>query len=140
MMITNHACPGMWEMEGLSNAAASSYRWFRDVIGTHEKELEARDGRSAYEYLNDLAEQAPACSKGLLYLPYLGSREPSLECSFSARRSIVRYTFTQGEFSQSRPQVSLQNFQSYPKGEKDDRYTSTLGLNERLPGSRVARV
>jgi len=36
LMIRNHAVAGMWEMEGLSNAAASSYRWFRDVIG-HKK-------------------------------------------------------------------------------------------------------
>ena len=46
MMITNHAVPGMWEMEGLSNAAASSYRWFRDVIGTYEKELEKSAARA----------------------------------------------------------------------------------------------
>jgi xylulokinase len=95
MMITNHACPGMWEMEGLSNAAASSYRWFRDVIGTHEKELEARDGRSAYEYLNDLAEQAPAGSKGLLYLPYLGTAATP-RWNANARSAFIGMSFAHG--------------------------------------------
>lgn len=73
LMITNHAVPGMWEMEGLSNAAASSYRWFRDVLGTAEKELEKQTGQSAYEYLNEQAKAAPVGSHGLLYLPYLGT-------------------------------------------------------------------
>ncbi len=73
MMITNHAVPGKWEVEGLSNAAASSYRWFRDVIGTRELDLESSTGRTAYEYLNDLAAAAEPGSKGLLYLPYLAT-------------------------------------------------------------------
>ena len=41
MMITNHAKAGMWQAEGLSNAAASSYRWFRDTIAAREKQIEA---------------------------------------------------------------------------------------------------
>ena len=73
MMITNHAAGGLWEAEGLSNAAASSYRWFRDVIGTAEKQAEAATGRSAYLMLNDLAASSPPGAKGLLFLPYLAT-------------------------------------------------------------------
>lgn len=95
MMITNHACPGMWEMEGLSNAAASSYRWFRDVIGTYEKELEKQAGRSAYEHLNALAAQAPAGSKGLLYLPYLGTAATP-RWDANARSAFIGMSFAHG--------------------------------------------
>lgn len=95
MMITNHACPGMWEMEGLSNAAASSYRWFRDVIGTYEKDQEARTGRSAFEYLNELAEGAPAGSKGLLYLPYLGTAATP-RWNANARSAFIGMSFAHG--------------------------------------------
>jgi xylulokinase len=95
MMITNHACPGMWEMEGLSNAAASSYRWFRDVIGTQEKEWEAQNGRSAYEYLNDLAAKAPPGSKGLLYLPYLGTAATP-RWNANARSAFIGMSFAHG--------------------------------------------
>jgi len=95
MMITNHAVPGMWEMEGLSNAAASSYRWFRDVIGTQEKELGKSSGRDAYEYLNDLAAQASSGSKGLLYLPYLGTAATP-RWNANARSAFVGMSFAHG--------------------------------------------
>ncbi len=62
MMVTNHAVPGRWEVEGLSNAAASSYRWFRDSMGVAD-----------YEELNALAARAEPGSKGLLFLPYLAT-------------------------------------------------------------------
>ena len=73
MMVTNHVLPETWEVEGLSNAAAGSYRWFRDVIGTAEIRKARETGGSAYELLNALAESAPAGSNGLLYLPYLAT-------------------------------------------------------------------
>ncbi len=73
MMVTNHAMPGMWEVEGLSNAAAASYRWFRDVVGTKELADQERGGVSAYEALNSLAGSAAPGSRGLLYLPYLAT-------------------------------------------------------------------
>jgi xylulokinase len=95
MMITNHAVPGMWEMEGLSNAAASSYRWFRDVIGTHEKEQEKGNGRSAYDYLNDLAAKAIPGSKGLLYLPYLGTAATP-RWNANARSAFIGMSFAHG--------------------------------------------
>jgi len=95
MMITNHAVPGMWEMEGLSNAAASSYRWFRDVFGVYEKQQEKQNGRSAYEYLNDLAGQAPAGSNGLLYLPYLGTAATP-RWNANARSAFIGMSFAHG--------------------------------------------
>lgn len=95
MMITNHAMPGMWEMEGLSNAAASSYRWFRDVIGTYEKEQEKHNGHSAYEFLNELAMKAPVGSRGLLYLPYLGTAATP-RWNANARSAFIGMSFAHG--------------------------------------------
>lgn len=66
MMITNHVLPGRWEAEGLSNAAASSLRWFRDILNTS-------GGRLDYAALSALAESSPAGARGLLYLPYLAT-------------------------------------------------------------------
>jgi xylulokinase len=65
MMITNHAKAGMWQAEGLANAAASCYRWFRDNL--------TGDPASTYEQLNELAAAAPPGSRGVLYLPYLAT-------------------------------------------------------------------
>ena len=73
MMITHHVVPGMWEVEGLSNAAAASLRWFRDVFATREKDIEAAGGPDAYQQLDSLAATAPTGSQGLLFLPYLAT-------------------------------------------------------------------
>jgi xylulokinase len=73
MMITHHAVPGMWEIEGLSNAAAAAFRWFRDVVGTHEKHVQTAGGPDAYQQLGELAASAPPGSRGLIFLPYLAT-------------------------------------------------------------------
>lgn len=73
MMITHHVRSGMWEVEGLSNAAAASLRWYRDVIGTQERQIEAAGGADAYVQLDQLAAAAPVGSRGLLFLPYLAT-------------------------------------------------------------------
>ena len=95
LMITNHAVEGMWEAEGLTNAAASSYRWFRDTVGTLEKEEAAKTGRSAYEYLNDLAEAAGPGSKGLLYLPFLATAATP-RWNANARSAFIGMSFAHG--------------------------------------------
>jgi xylulokinase len=73
MMITHHAVPGMWEIEGLSNAAAAALRWYRDTVGTHEQQVAAGGGPDAYRQFDELAAAAPPGSKGLLFLPYLAT-------------------------------------------------------------------
>ena len=95
LMITNHAAPGLWEAEGASTAAASAYRWFRDTLGTAEQNLEARHGRSAYAYLDDLAAAAPAGSKGLLFLPYLATAATP-RWNANARAAFIGLSFAHG--------------------------------------------
>jgi len=73
MMITHHAVPGQWEVEGLSNAAASSLRWFRDEIGTQEKEFAAKNNLDAYKLLDELAAKSSPGANGVLYMPYLAT-------------------------------------------------------------------
>jgi xylulokinase len=95
LMITNHAVEGMWEAEGLTNAAASSYRWFRDTVGTLEKEAASHNGRTAYEYLNDLAAAAGPGSKGLLYLPFLATAATP-RWNANARSAFIGMSFAHG--------------------------------------------
>ncbi len=95
MMISNHAVPGMWELEGLSNASGSGYRWFRDVFGVLEKEQAKETGRNAYDALNELVEQAPPGSKGLLFLPYLGTAATP-RWNANARACYIGMSFAHG--------------------------------------------
>ena len=73
-MVTNHAVHGMWTFEGLQNAAAGVFRWFRDEIAAYELHM---DGDQVYTTLNKMIERIPAGAKGLLMLPYFaGSAAP----------------------------------------------------------------
>lgn len=73
-MVTNHAIHGLWTFEGLQNAAAGVFRWFRDEIAAYEQ---ARDKEGVYDTLNAMAAQVPPGSKGLLMLPFFaGSAAP----------------------------------------------------------------
>ena len=69
----NHPAPGQWMLQAPTLAAASAYRWFRDVFGQLEVAAAARDGSSAFDHLNALAADVTAGADGLLFLPYLNS-------------------------------------------------------------------
>lgn len=73
-MITNHGIHGRWTFEGLQNAAAGAFRWFRDEIAALEKD---RYDSETYDILNKMIEKSPVGANGLLMLPYLaGSAAP----------------------------------------------------------------
>jgi xylulokinase len=62
-----HAVPGRWHMMSVMLSAAGSLRWFRDTLAPG---IEFGD-------LVAPAAEVPACSDGLLFLPYLtGERSP----------------------------------------------------------------
>jgi len=101
MMITHHVAPGMWQVEGLSNAAAASLRWFRDVVATREKEIEAAGGGDAYQQLDELAATAQCGSQGLLYLPYLATAATP-RWNSQARAAFVGLSFAHGRAEMTR--------------------------------------
>lgn len=73
-MITHHASHGLWTFEGLQNAAAGVFRWFRDEIGALEHQ---QYGEQVYDRLNEMIAQTPAGANGLLMLPFFaGSAAP----------------------------------------------------------------
>jgi xylulokinase len=62
-----HAVPGGWHAMGVMLSAAGSLRWLRDVLGP----------RGGYDELTSAAEEWPAGTEGLTFLPYLsGERTP----------------------------------------------------------------
>jgi xylulokinase len=90
MMTTHHAVPGLWEAEGLSNAAASSYRWLRDVLASP-----GEAGGNAYARLDEAAALAPPGSKGLLFLPYLATAGTP-RWNPNARAAFIGMSFAHG--------------------------------------------
>jgi len=91
-MITNHAIPGKWQMEGLQNGAAGVFRWFRDEIALFDKSTAAGKIQSIYKALDKMIAGTPPGSKGLLMLPYFaGSAAPRWNAN--ARGTILGLTF-----------------------------------------------
>ena len=62
-----HSAPGRWHLMGVMLSAAGSLRWYRDTFAAGMD----------YDSLLAPASNVPACSEGLLFLPYLtGERTP----------------------------------------------------------------
>ncbi|MBT5876767.1 MAG: xylulokinase [Candidatus Latescibacteria bacterium] len=72
-----HSVPGKWYLMGVSLFAGGSLQWFRNNLGQLETVTGSLSGLDPYELLTREAEQAPAGSEGLVFLPYLmGERTP----------------------------------------------------------------
>ncbi|GIP32878.1 gluconokinase [Paenibacillus sp. J2TS4] len=66
-----------WVIGGPINNGGIMFRWVRDQLATLEAEEGRRRGMDPYDYLTELASEAPAGSGGLLFLPLLlGERAP----------------------------------------------------------------
>lgn len=78
-----HAVPGRWHMMSVMLSAAGSLRWFRDALAPD----------LGFDDLVAAAEDAPAGSDGLIFLPYLtGERSPHADPL--ARGAFVGLTVT----------------------------------------------
>ena len=75
-----HAVPGKWHVMGVTQGAGLSLRWFRDNFGESEAWVARQTGVDPYDLLIQEAEQVPAGSAGVVWLPYLmGERTPLLD-------------------------------------------------------------
>ncbi len=86
-----HADPALWLLENPGFASGANYRWFRDEFSAPEVESASHSGKSPYEFLNDLAAQAPPGSDGVIFLPCLmGALAPTWNAS--ARGTFFGFT------------------------------------------------
>ncbi len=78
----NHGVPNRWYNMGVSLSAGLSLKWFRDNLGQLEAQMESLSGIDAYNLLTAQAENVPAGSEGLIFLPYLtGERTPHADAN-----------------------------------------------------------
>ena len=84
-----HVVPGLWYPGAATRYCATTYRWYRDVLGDHEVAQAAAQGVDAYELLDRLAEQAPVGSSGVMFMPFLGgvNDAPSRRAAFLGVRA-----------------------------------------------------
>jgi xylulokinase len=82
----------MWTIEGGAYAAASSYRWYRDLFAQTEVAEAAKSGKDPYELINEQIAASKPGSKGMLYIPHLASAG-SPRNNPNARAMFIGMTF-----------------------------------------------
>lgn len=72
------AIPGVpWVFDAPIQSSGAALRWYIDTMAAQERREAEKAGVSIYDYLNQLALEAPAGCGGLLFFPYLmGERAP----------------------------------------------------------------
>jgi xylulokinase len=72
-----YCVPGQAALAAGMSTSGALLRWFRDEFGQAEREIEEKQGISAYQLLGDQAAKIPPGSNGLIMLPYFsGERTP----------------------------------------------------------------
>lgn len=74
-----HASENLWYTMGVTQAAGGSLQWYGRRLADAERTVAGQLNVDPYTVMMQEAEQAPAGSEGLLFLPYLmGERTPHL--------------------------------------------------------------
>ena len=81
-----HVLPGLTMFDAPMAFTGASLKWFRDQFGDAEFRLAERMGQNVFDLFTEQAKHVPACSNGLLYLPYLGN---SLAPNWNSRATGV---------------------------------------------------
>lgn len=91
-----HAVRGKWHVMGCVLSAGGSLQWFRNQLCQEEVAAAKKKKIDPYELITAQAEQAPAGSEGLFFLPYLtGERTPYADPN--ARGSWVGLSLRHGK-------------------------------------------
>ncbi len=77
LILSFHVVPKLWLLQGGTVGGGGAIKWFKQELGAFE-ELEARaKGSNPFKVMDEEAEQIPAGSEGLVFLPYMaGERSP----------------------------------------------------------------
>ncbi len=90
-----HSAPDRYLYCPVCPTGGMALTWFRDHLGAAEAERAARQGRSAYDVLTELAAAVPAGAEGLTMLPHLmGAFSP--EYVPEARGAFYGFTLGHG--------------------------------------------
>lgn len=72
-----HMVPGLIMPCGTMQAGGASYSWLKNQIAKYETIQAVEKNINVYSIINNMIEDSPVGSKGLIYLPYLlGERSP----------------------------------------------------------------
>lgn len=72
-----HVVPGQWLLQGGTTGGGGVMRWFEREFADFERSRKEETGKSSLDQLNQIAQEVPAGSEGVVFLPYMsGERSP----------------------------------------------------------------
>ncbi len=75
LILSEHVVSGKWLLQGGTVGGGGVVNWFERTFFEHMRDAET--GKPNFKKLDELAAEIPACSEGLLFLPYMsGERSP----------------------------------------------------------------
>lgn len=77
LILGAHVVPGQWLLQGGTVGGGGVMRWFEKEFAGYEREIADRVGKSSLDQLNEIAQETPPGSDGVVFLPYMaGERSP----------------------------------------------------------------
>lgn len=72
-----HVVPDKWLLQGGTTGGGGTLNWFNRELGHFEQEKAFQDGSNPFVVMSEEAEEIPAGSEGVTFLPYMkGERSP----------------------------------------------------------------
>jgi xylulokinase len=97
-----HVVPDTWEYEALITTTGASLRWFRDTLGTEEKNIAKKSNKDPYDILTKEARGINPGSDGLFFYPYLtGAFSPIFNEKARGVYFGINLSHTKGHFIRS---------------------------------------
>ncbi len=77
LILSYHAVPDKWILQGGTVGGGGVMRWLEKEFGEYERSIAKEVGKSSLEQFNEIAQEVPVGSEGLVFLPYMsGERSP----------------------------------------------------------------
>lgn len=77
LILGAHVVSGQWLLQGGTVGGGGVMRWFEKEFAGYEREIADRVGKSSLDQLNEIAQETPPGSDGVVFLPYMaGERSP----------------------------------------------------------------
>ncbi len=97
-----HVIPGLWYPGTGTRSCASSYKWYRDVLGLCESDYAVSEKKDVYHILDEGAKATPPGADGLLFHPYLqGEIAPYFDDLLRGSFVGISSFHTRGHFSRA---------------------------------------
>ncbi|WP_158572872.1 MULTISPECIES: xylulokinase [Anaerotruncus] len=97
-----HLVPGLWYPGAGTKSCASSFRWYRDTLSAGEMMQAEKDGRDAYDLMDEMAAAIPPGSDDLYFHPYLqGENTPYYDSDLRASFIGARLFHTKAHFTRA---------------------------------------